>query len=105
MTCTTMGATCGCTGATIPCGDSRLSADVQLLQMGHLPGGDDVRRRPEDERMRLRLRLPVRAAPPEAGTTAGTGGEIKAGAVRALPLRRAGAAGPDVRPAPPGTPR
>jgi hypothetical protein len=33
--------------------------DVQLLQMGHLPAGDEVRRRPEERRVRFRLRLPV----------------------------------------------
>jgi hypothetical protein len=33
--------------------------DVQLLQVGYLPAGDDMRRRPEERRMRLRLRLPV----------------------------------------------
>jgi hypothetical protein len=35
-------------------------SDVQLLPMGHLPAGDDVRRRPERERMRFRLRLPLK---------------------------------------------
>jgi len=43
---------------------------VQLLQVGHLPARDDVPRRPE-RRVRLGLRLPVRAAPPEAGNDGG----------------------------------
>jgi hypothetical protein len=37
-------------------------SDVQLLQMGYLPAGDDMRWRPEERRVRLRLRLPVKAA-------------------------------------------
>jgi hypothetical protein len=34
-------------------------SDLQLLQVGHLPAGDDVRWRSEERRVRLRLRLPL----------------------------------------------
>jgi hypothetical protein len=57
--CTTTGATCACIGESIPCGDPRLSGDLQLLQVGHLPAGDDVWWRSEERRVRLRLRLPL----------------------------------------------
>jgi len=33
---------------------------LQLLQVGHVPAGDDVRRRAEERRVRLRLRLPLK---------------------------------------------
>jgi hypothetical protein len=44
-------------------------SDVQLLQMGYLPSGDDVWRRPEERRVRLRLRLPLKAACCRAAST------------------------------------
>jgi hypothetical protein len=40
MTCTTMGTTCGCTGATIPCGDPRLSGlTCNFCKWGSCPPG------------------------------------------------------------------